>query len=537
MKKKTIAMVILAGVTIPSFAVSTSRLHSSTGCLRHVAHAKKMKPASDARQICRSSAQDTHQWVSIGTGRFSDDLITGFYEVGINTYDVEVEQASDAPYLYRVVNPMQANPSKEEIMGYWDTVSFPTDRNYYIVFDVSDPQMVKMPMCDLGYEDEDGAVAVCSISAEYETLGYSYEEAVERAGTFADNIISFQQPYSCMLVQGDAKYYCNESGGTRLVLPGGVDYSVTFDNQDGFCPADDGCYHVGINTGATVPTIRYGVFDAPYDGYVEQLIAAGSECNPGDVITLDMSQYDERKLYLIVITLDASGNYQDGLYTVLYNPADNSPSWQFYSYADFTDGLLSPYLGIEPETKEVTVEQHVARPGFFRIVDPYVGLDEEDMQHCAHSHRHYIYIDASDPMNVYLEESPVGVSGEWYGDILVGHDYYFMLSEFTREELDSYGITSGGLWSDNTITFNAEASLCIYPTLFADWFVTNVHDDGSAGDFLLAFKSDPTGVSAIETDEVTYYYNLQGMQISQPQNGICIIRNGNRTSKCVINNK
>lgn len=494
---------------------------------------KKAASAKPSPRRVEDASLANHTWTSIGTGRFTDDIITFCFEVPTYTYDVEVQQATDMPTLYRIVNPLQNHPEKAEMEAAEGI--FPTDKDYYIYFDVTDPDFVKIPRAEFGYEDSDGKAEVVSLTADYEGLGYTYDDAMQHAGAMRDKIITFPNEASLRIFQGSHMYYGDDSGALKLVLPGGTDYSVQFDNRDGFCPGEDGCYHVAINTGATVPTVRYGIFDSYEDEHVMQLINGGSECQPGATVSLDLSTCPERRAYLIAITLNADGEFQDGLYTVLYNPADNSEKWQYYCNADFTDGLLSPYLYTEPQTVEVEVQQYTEKPGYFRIKNPYAGLAHDYMQDPGHSHGHYIYIDASEPENVIMQESPVGVYGDEYGEILVGSDYWNLIETYGREFADEYGITSGGLLADNTITFNASASLTIYPTLYADWFETNVKEDGSAGDFALVLKNPGVGIDGISAPSAeARYYNLQGIRVDNPQHGLYIERRGTRTRKVLL---
>lgn len=494
---------------------------------------KKPASAKPAPRRVEDASLTNHTWTSIGTGRFTDDITTYLYQDTPCIYDVEVQQASDSPTLYRIVNPLQNHPDKTWMEE--DGCVFPTDKDYYIYFDVTDPDFVKIPRAEFGYEDEDGKAEVVSLTADYEGLGYTYDDALQHAGALRDKIITFPVEASLRIFQDDHMYYGDGNGALKLVLPGGTDYSVQFDNRDGFCPGEDGCYHVAINTGATVPTVRYGIFDSYEDEHVMQLINGGSECQPGATVSLDLSTCPERRAYLIAITLNADGEFQDGLYTVLYNPADNSEKWQYYCNADFTDGLLSPYLYTEPQTVEVEVQQYTEKPGYFRIKNPYAGLAHEYMQDPGHSHGHYIYIDASEPENVIMQESPVGVYGDEYGEILVGSEYWNIIETYGRETADEYGMTSGGLLADNTITFNADAKLTIYPTLYADWFETNVKEDGSAGDFALVLKDLATGIGAVATaGEIVHYYNLQGIPVADPQHGLYIERRGTRTRKVLL---
>lgn len=543
--KKFITFICLAGIAAGGFSLSAdaalvkrsgNRIEGSAG--KATAKTKKTAEKSTLRTT-ENQDLTAHQWTNIGKGIFTDDVLTYAYWIEANSYEVDVEQAADNSNLYRIVNPLTLNPEREIIEA--DGGEILTDKDYYIYFDVTDPDFVTIPLAEVGYRDSDGVGKFCSTSAIYEDLGFSYEETIPLAGNFRDATISFPTENSCRMIQTEEDgtehtFYSNYYGYLKLVLPGGIDYSVGLTNMSGFCPDSEGHYKIQVATGADVPTVRYGLFDSYKDEYVMQLINGGSECRPGELIDIDMTTFPERKAWLIVVTLDSEGIYRDGMYTNLYNPADNSEKWVFYRNADFTDGLLCPYTMTEPITKEIEVQQHTDYPGYFRIKNPYAGFNEEYMQDAGHNHGHYIYLDASDPMNVIMQESPVGVYGEDYGAILVGSDYWNMLLTYGKDALDELGYESGGLFADDVITFNAAAGLAIYPTLYGEWFTTNVNDDGSAGSFALAFKKTPTGIEEAEPadDGKAEYFDLRGMKVSSPKGGIFIERAGGKVRKVYI---
>lgn len=526
-----------------SFSADAALLKESKCSSRHHAGKRNVeanidKKTNRALPPRRSTELEAHNWQNIGTGIFTDDVLTFAYWIDVNTYEVQVEQAADNTNLYRLVNPILSNPEKEAIEA--EDGEFLTDKDYYIYFDVTDPNFVIIPRAELGFRDADGVAEFCSFTDYYEEAGFTRDEAMAYAGYFADNTISFPYEGATRVIQTEEDgsshtYLSNYYGELKLVLPGGTDYSVKINNADGFCPDNDGIYHVTVNTG-NVPKIRYGIFEDSKDEYVMQLINGGSECLPGETLSIDVNNFPERKAYLIIITLDDENMFRDGIYTTLYVPAENSEKWQYYCKGDFTDGLLTPYNFEEPVTIEVDVEQYADLPGYFRIKNPYQGMNNSEMQDSGHNHAHYIYLDASDPLNVIMQDSPVGVYGEYYGDILVGSDYYNMLLTFGKEILDDYGYESGGLFADNIITFNANAELAIYPTLFGDWFTTNVHEDGSAGDFCLVLKNSQVGVPVVTPtlDGTATYYDLRGMRVAIPTHGLFIERRDGTVRKVLI---
>lgn len=477
-----------------------------------------------------ASIEVVHNWSPLGTATFTDDIMTGIWFFDCETYEVPVEYDTFNTGWYRLVNPLQYHPLLDYMIS--DGGEFPTDKDYYLVIDASDPENVKIPMGEIGYSDEDGAMSFCSLSAEWANLGYSESEVEGMGGKLIEGTITFTEPYSCRNIQNGHTYYANESGELKIVLPGGTDYGISFNILEGFCPDDDCHYHVQINTGATVPTLKWGVFDEVTEENALSLAAGGETCQPGATVDIDLSDFSGRKAYVIALTLDSSATPRESVYTVLYNPADNSADWEYYCNGKFTDGILVALSGENIEEQPVTVQQHVSRPGYFRVVDPYAGWNFEDMEHLNHNHHHYIYLDATDPENVILEDSPVGVGGGFYGDFLVNSTYNSMLLAYGKDLLDEYGYMSGGTYADNLITFDTTAELLLYPTEFMEWYPSD-----TATFFVLEMMpEDPTvGVDAIigATNAEALYFNLQGQRVDNPEAGIYIKVSEGKTEKIV----
>lgn len=121
-------------------------------------------------------------WESIGKGMYTDVLITPLFAEDENsptsyTYEVEVEQNSENPNMYRIVNP------------YKDGV-FPGGLNYdgdrYFVFDATNPDCVLVPeqeIFNIDIPQIGGEVIAMNVAYN---LAYEYDAATIIAGGYAD---------------------------------------------------------------------------------------------------------------------------------------------------------------------------------------------------------------------------------------------------------------------------------------------------------------------------------------------------------------
>lgn len=499
-------------------------------------HIESRSPQRDKKQIQipaspqKAEIEVVHKWSPLGTAKFTDDIMTGIWDFDCETYDVTIEYDEFNSGWYRLVNPLRTHPLLDFMIS--DGGTFPTDKDYYMIIDASDPENVKIPKSEIGYSDDDGSMYFCSLSAEWESLGYTAEEVAGKGGKLKEGSITFPEPGSCRYVQEGRTFLANENGSLKIVLPGGTDYGISFNTAEGFCPDENGKYHVQIKTGDKVPGLKWGIFNEVTEENAASLLTKGTACTPNATAEVDLSTFNGRKAYMIAVTLDNNNIIQEAVYTVLYNPADDSPEWKFLCKGKFTDAILSSLLEENAPVKTVEVQQHVSRPGYFRIVDPYAGWEYEDLTHLGHTHSHYIYLDATNPENVVLEDSPVGVGGGFYGDFLVNSTYNSLLLQYGKEELDTYGYKSGGSYANNKITFDQTAELLLYPTEFEEWYPSD-----RPASFLLDMTPDPaTGVGNIEEENetTTEYLTLQGIRTEKPSSGIIIIVKDGKAKKTII---
>ncbi len=168
---------------------------------------------------------DESQWVSLGIGEYTEDVVASFFIVEgytnlVVTYPVEIQESSLQPGLYRLVNPYGTD------YPYTGIVGMPYDAgNHYLVINASDADGVYIDMQDVGFWSADyGEMYVYSQAAYYmDEAGYTLQDAKNWAltGTLRDGVITF--PAQMVLVYfpyySDILYYGNLSEAFRVVLP------------------------------------------------------------------------------------------------------------------------------------------------------------------------------------------------------------------------------------------------------------------------------------------------------------------------------
>lgn len=164
-----------------------------------------------------TTAEDPETWHALGTGSFTEDMMTTFFNVENVTYEVQVEESDREAGRYRVVNPYgAAYPYNDE--GDWDA-----SKDYYIIFNAQDPTRVWIPECNTGMDWGYGSVLIYSYAAYYMDNGYSADVVAQNDlfGTLADGVITF--PEKAILIQmpnyKQTWSLSNVNAAFKLILP------------------------------------------------------------------------------------------------------------------------------------------------------------------------------------------------------------------------------------------------------------------------------------------------------------------------------
>ncbi|MDE6300204.1 MAG: hypothetical protein K2M19_00625 [Muribaculaceae bacterium] len=144
--------------------------------------------------------------------------------------------------------------------------------------------------------------------------------------------------------------------------------------------------------------------------------------------------------------------------------------WESVGQCVFTDDILSgPYSSLPAYTVAVEVEADKKNPGFYRIVDLYGANNPyaeafTDIKMADEALR-YICINATDPDNVIIEPSPLGLvyTGNNEEYFVASQSWYETTGEVSSSFIDSYGYR--GKMVNNIITFGTNALWISTPTL------------------------------------------------------------------------
>lgn len=168
---------------------------------------------------------DANPWKSLGIGYYTDDIVVPLFTEAREpyTYEVEIQENSDSPGLYRIVKayaPVAAGFGKEG--GDQDIeVHAENAKGVYIL-----DQPIGM---DLGY----GSMSIETI-AGYHVATYGFDSVMENTpeefGTLADGIITFPvfeeeasdgSKVNCQawLNMGGSSYFGGKNGEFKIVLP------------------------------------------------------------------------------------------------------------------------------------------------------------------------------------------------------------------------------------------------------------------------------------------------------------------------------
>ena len=162
-----------------------------------------------------NSAFKYSEWKSLGTCRYTDDVITGIFTVDAVTYDVEIQESKVTPGMYRLVNPYgSAYP-------YNAYGSYDTSKTYYMYIDATNPNEVVIPTFETGMDWGYGQISIVSTAYFYLNNGNA-EMAASYYGQLKDGVISYPQngmAISLANYNNGSWMYANRNGWFSVVLP------------------------------------------------------------------------------------------------------------------------------------------------------------------------------------------------------------------------------------------------------------------------------------------------------------------------------
>ena len=468
----------------------------------------KTEKASNVRHAPAKAPEG--EWTNIGKGTWAEDFLTLFSDIDAGQYwEVDIEESATTPGYYRIL-PYQTGPIA-------DMLGADTENYFYI--DATNPDKVK--------SEDFTAFGAFPISQIY--IDNGWEEDI--FGTLANNIISFPKNSFCLSANGGWYYTCNNEG-TKIYLPSAEfkDFSISA-VTDALC-ADNETINFMITTGADVKTVKILLLKGEYqasDGNFAVVAANGQEITANALYSYQCEPDDGMGRYTILaVALDDAGNWKKGTSTYFYQRADKPEEWETVGTADFTDVFAFPSYNKAAENLSATLQQNKSNKDLFRIVNPFenhsmnVALENHD------AHNHYIYINTEDPELCYIIDHPLGIdlgSGE---ASLSSNGYRYLNANYEPDVIKNAGF--GGKLADNVISFPGK------DVLYAEKGYNNGSWDPASDPLSVKFNITSTGIGSITDNksESVEYFNLQGMRVTKPENGLFIKRQGNTATKVMI---
>lgn len=170
--------------------------------------------------ILPGASKPEETWTELGEGQYTDAFISPLYGIESNPYPVKVEQ-SDLTGVIRILNPYtNAFPDGE-----------PGDKDYYITFDISNPNCVIVNDQETGIiDEEDGPINILNYGGYLKAQGAPDSYIIENGinDTFADNVITIGVGHAlCVFPAAETEeeqkpFIANKNVEGKLVLPAAV---------------------------------------------------------------------------------------------------------------------------------------------------------------------------------------------------------------------------------------------------------------------------------------------------------------------------
>lgn len=232
----------------------------------------------------------------------------------------------------------------------------------------------------------------------------------------------------------------------------------------------------------------------------------------------------------IAVCVDKDKNVVASAIDHFYVQPNDGAFWKtLEGKARIVDNIIAGYYSqYSNETLICDVQESTKTPGYYRIVNPYGGSWKyaETSTH-SEDHTHYLYVNATDPNKVYIEESPLGYDAG---------DGCFRVNSLAYNYIQA-GLTPKTEWygkkSDTNISFPASTIVVSEKNYNNNaWYTTN-----KQGRLQIAIprQAGVDGIVGDANEAQAEYFNLQGVRVANPVPGqMLIVRRGENVTKELI---
>lgn len=541
--------------------IAATALALTAGAVVRVPDMEKAPKYNGKAAIKKATRADEETWKSLGTGELRDNIVNSWYSVPTTpVMQVEVQESEQTPGRYRVVNPYHNYP--------YDLGGGAPTGEAYMVVDASDPEHCYIEPCPtrliVGYDAYGNLeqMGVWSIADDYYNNMYGDWELADQEGvcgklengciTFPPGSILTTLLHAEIEINWDMQWIRSNSDGMwRLRLPNAPKLDVTFEFEGLF----DNELTFNVDVEESVDYVSVALLKGEYTASMVEGIINGSIESQDLNTTAQVSfPYEEDGVYTIIgVPYYHNEAVKPSHLTREY--AFSETEWKKCGLVHYTEAILSSNemteqgaLNIDSDDYDVEIEENVANPGLFRLVNPYGPPYVYANEGYDNSRNYYMEIDATDRSSVFIKRmEPIGLSFAWGRNGIESRAYRKMTEGMSIADIkiweDTHDSPLFGTHKDDKITFPKEALYWIVldqPTTPTYWANSN-------GKFCVEFKpgqviggKDNTGaVEGIITNDIQggeAWYTLDGMLLEKaPQgSGIYVKRCGGKSTKVII---
>lgn len=411
----TLFLLLAGGATalaLPAQKMSLDISKQKTVNLETNINTVKKAPATPA-------AVDAAEWNLLGTGSYTDDILTN---TGLDseTWEVQIYENATTPGYYLVENPY-GNGKCPYFEAPFESCDF--------LLHAENPdavwmEYVELKNIDFGLTDGTYCPGYTGDMAGY-YIGEGFFDAETAiamgmcGGKMLGGSITFE-PQSLLLDfplfgEDGLTLAANCSGLFRVALPGAADYSLSVECKEN-CTENDLMF--SYKAGADVAEVHYDMFKGmlSFEGTDTELLATvkenGKVATDGAVTVTPESGINT----VVVVAMSDEGAIVGSEVFYCYGQHEEADEWTTIGNAEYSEDVLASISPSEVSNTVyfVEIQESKTTPGRYRLVDlygpsyTYYSDLVEDDNIMDHTHHHYAVVDATNPEMVYIEASPLG---------------------------------------------------------------------------------------------------------------------------------
>ncbi|MDO4320836.1 MAG: hypothetical protein Q4C34_09715 [Bacteroidales bacterium] len=269
--------------------------------------------------------------------------------------------------------------------------------------------------------------------------------------------------------------------------------------------------------------------DGPIYFYLKDLTSDGDLTDGESKTTTAVGTFNGKEIVFdedLVWALGDPSNERVGWYVLSALNVFGKDSFVSLGDAQFKQNLFYAIFTGSDATGFETVEVKTDGTGIYKVIDPlknlYAALNLK-------GESPELVLDATDPTNVSFEITSSGIREQTYGVLYYFSESYY--SELTGEALDpALKITMTKEDDQVTITFPVNCTTIYAPDASKFFY-------GANAESVLTFTERTNAVDNINVDNSNApveFFNLQGVRVANPENGVYIRRQGSNATKVFV---